>query len=46
MDQVILDRKTWDFPIRINLTQIKMFEKLGPGQKGEIHHHRHQLITQ
>ena len=31
LDQVILDSKTWDFQIRINLIQIKFFEQLGPG---------------
>ena len=33
MDQVILDSKTWNFQVLINLIQIKMFEKLGPGVK-------------
>ena len=32
MDQVILDSRTWDFYIRINLIQIVVFLKTGPDQ--------------
>lgn len=31
MDYLILDRKIWDFQIRIIVIQIKLFELLAPG---------------